>query len=119
MKRFGRSVALAFSGIWYAVRTQRHMRIHLIAAALVCILGAIVSLPPVHWAILLLTIAIVISAELVNTAIEKTVDLACSSFHPFAKLAKDVAAGAVLVAAIIAIVIGLLILGPPLWRLWI
>lgn len=117
MGKFGRSVALALEGIWFAVRTQRHMRIHVAAALLVSVLAALVSLRPLEWAILLLTIAIVICTELVNTAIEQAVNLASPHIHPYAKAAKDVAAGAVLAASIIAVIIGALIIGPPLWQM--
>jgi diacylglycerol kinase len=65
--------------------------------------------------VLILTIAMVFSAEFINTAIETVVDLASPEIHPLAKIGKDVGAGAVLVAALAAILIGLLILGPPLW----
>ncbi|MBD2869488.1 diacylglycerol kinase family protein [Paenibacillus arenilitoris] len=117
MAKFICSLGVAFSGIGYAIRTQSHMRVHMIAAAAVCGLGWLVSLKPIEWAVILLTIAVVFSAEMMNTAVEQAVDLASPGIHPVAKIAKDVAAGAVLVAAIIAVVIGLLIIGPPLWRL--
>ncbi|MGO4373899.1 diacylglycerol kinase family protein [Paenibacillus sp. MCAF20] len=117
MRKFLHSLSVANAGIRFAIRTQLHMRIHLIAAALACGIGLLVSLPRGDWAILILTIALVISAEMVNTAIEQAVNLASPDIHPIAKAAKDVAAGAVLLAAIAAVVIGLLLLGPPLWRL--
>lgn len=66
------------------------------------------------WAIIVLTTAVVFIAEFLNTAVEVTVDLASPQMHPLAKIAKDVAAGAVLIAALAAVLIGLLILGPPL-----
>lgn len=112
-----RSFGVAFSGIGFAIRTQSHMRFHAAAAVAVCGIGIIVELKPLEWAVILLAIAVVMSAELMNTAIEQTVDLASPDIHPLAKLAKDTAAGAVLIAAILSVVIGLLILGPPLWRL--
>ena len=68
-----------------------------------------------EWAILVITIAMVFTAEFINTSIEAVVDLASPTHHPLAKVGKDVGAGAVLVAALAAIVVGLLILGPPLW----
>jgi diacylglycerol kinase len=67
------------------------------------------------WAILILTTAVVFVAEFLNTAIEAVVDLASPEIHPLAKIGKDVGAAAVLVAALAAVLIGLLILGPPLW----
>jgi len=117
MRTFLRSAALAWAGICFAFRTQRHMRYHGVAAVLVCCLGLIVSLNRAEWAIIMIAIALVMSLELVNTAIEQAVDLASPDIHPLAKAAKDAAAGAVLLAAAGAVVIGLLILGPPLWRL--
>lgn len=68
-----------------------------------------------EWAILVITIAMVFTAEFINTSIEAVVDLASPAHHPLAKVGKDVGAGAVLVAALAALVVGLLILGPPLW----
>lgn len=117
MRKFIKSFAVAISGIGFALRTQSHMRFHTVAAALACTLAFIVSLEPLEWAIILISIALVISAEMLNTAIEQVVDLASPGIHPVAKVAKDVAAGAVLITAFISAIIGLLILGPPLWHL--
>lgn len=117
MAKFIRSVGYALSGIWYAIQTQRHMRIHVTFAVLVCGLGAVLPISRIEWAVLLLTIAVVIAAEMVNTAVEQAVDIVSPNLHPLAKAAKDVAAGAVLTAAFMAVIIGLLILGPPLWHL--
>ncbi|OMF34192.1 diacylglycerol kinase [Paenibacillus sp. FSL H8-0548] len=115
MIKFIRSFAVAVAGIGFSLRTQSHMRFHAAAAIVACCLGFIVSLQPLEWAIILLAIAVVISAEMINTAVEQAVNLASPNIHPVAKVAKDVAAGAVLFAAIISAIIGLLILGPPLW----
>jgi diacylglycerol kinase len=117
MNKFIHSFAVAISGIGFALRTQSHMRFHAFAGLIACLLGLIVSLEPLEWAIILLAIAVVISAEMINTAVEQAVNLASPDIHPIAKVAKDVAAGAVLVAAAISAIIGLLILGPPLWHL--
>ncbi|REK77403.1 diacylglycerol kinase family protein [Paenibacillus paeoniae] len=117
MGKFLRSVAVALSGIRFAIRTQRHMQIHCVAAILVIGLGLMLSLSFVEWAILVFAVALVISLELVNTAIEQAVDLASPERHPIAKAAKDTAAGAVLAATFGAIAIGVIIIGPPLWRL--
>jgi diacylglycerol kinase len=78
-------------------------------------LGLWLGLSRVEWAILALTIGLVWTAEFINTALEATVDLASPDIHPLARIGKDVGAAAVLVAAILSVVIGLLILGPPLW----
>jgi diacylglycerol kinase len=73
------------------------------------------KLPTHDWAILILTVTMVFTAEFINTSIEAVVDLASPAHHPLAKVGKDVGAAAVLIAALAAILIGLLILGPPLW----
>jgi len=105
----------AFRGWGHVLKTQHNAWIHSLIASIVIVLGLWLGLPPSDWAILVLTIAMVFSAEFINTAIEAVVDLASPVHHPLAKVGKDVGAGAVLVAALAAIVIGLLILGPPLW----
>ncbi|MCE5191498.1 MAG: diacylglycerol kinase [Actinomycetia bacterium] len=96
----------AIDGIVYALRTQRNMRIHVIAAAVVLVAALFFRVSRVEFLILVLTIAFVIGTELVNTAIEATVDVATQSFDPIAKVAKDVAAGAVFVSAASALVVG-------------
>ena len=106
----------AFAGIWYVVRTQRNMRIHLSVTGAIVVLGLWVGLSRTEWAILTLTIGMVLVAEAFNTMAEAIVDLATAEYHPLAKIAKDVAAGAVLLTAITAVVVGLFILGPPLWQ---
>ncbi len=105
----------AFSGMWHVLRTQRNARIHLSIASVVVALGLWLGLSPTEWAIIALTIALVLAAEALNTVAETAVDLATAEYHPLAKTAKDAAAGAVLLMAIAAVVVGLLILGPPLW----
>jgi diacylglycerol kinase len=105
----------ALSGLWYTLRTQRNMRIHLAVASCVTILGLWLKLPADQWAVLALTSGLVLVSEMTNTVIENFVDLVCPDYHPLAKIVKDVMAGAVVLAAIVAIVVGLLILGPPLW----
>ncbi len=106
----------AFSGVWYVLRTQRNARIHMTVALVVIALGLWLGLSYTEWAIIVLTIGLVLAAESFNTVAEAAVDLATAERHPLAKIAKDVAAGAVLLVAITAVVVGLLILGPPLWR---
>jgi len=105
----------AFRGWWYVLQTQHNAWIHSIVASMVIAMGLWLGLPPRDWAVLVLTIAMVFTAEFINTAIEAVVDLASPVHHPLAKVGKDVGAGAVLVAALAGVVIGLLILGPPLW----
>src|SRR5579863_4256276 len=116
MLKFIRSVKFCLHGIAYFFRTQRNARIQLVMAIIACGLGAWLGISREDWTILILTISMVIMAEAFNTALEAIVDLASPEIHPLAKAAKDVGAGAVLIAAIGAIFIGLLIFGPPLLR---
>jgi diacylglycerol kinase len=112
----------AFRGWAHVLKTQHNAWIHSVVATLIITLGLWVGLPPRDWAVIVLTIAMVFTAEFINTAIEAVVDLASPVHHPLAKVGKDVGAGAVLVAALAAVVIGLLLLGPPLWTkitLWV
>ncbi len=106
----------AFRGWWYVVRTQRNAWIHTLVTTLVVLLAAWLGLPARDWAVLILTIALVWTAEFINTALEAVVDLANPRHHPLAKVGKDVGAAAVLIAALTSILVGLLILGPPLWE---
>ena len=112
-----KSFGYAFAGLKHAVATQRNLRIHLAIAVLVVGLGIYLKLSFRDWAILAITIGAVITGELINTVVETVVDLASPEYHDLAKIAKDVAAGTVLVMALTAIAVGLLILGPPLWEL--
>jgi len=105
----------AFRGWGYVLKTQQNAWIHSLVASLVIVMGLWLGLAGRDWAILVLTIAMVFTAEFINTAIEAVVDLASPTQHPLARVGKDVGAAAVLVAALAAILVGLLILGPPLW----
>ena len=105
----------AFRGWGYVLKTQHNAWIHSVVATAVFIVGLWLGLPPRDWAVLVLAIAMVFTAEFINTAIEAVVDLASPVHHPLAKVGKDVGAAAVLVVALAAVLIGLLILGPPLW----
>jgi diacylglycerol kinase len=105
----------ALRGWRYVMRTQRNAWIHALIATAVLLVGLWVGLPPRDWAVIILTIAVVFAAEFVNTSIEAVVDLASPEKHPLAKVGKDVGAAAVLISAIAAILVGLLLLGPPLW----
>jgi diacylglycerol kinase (ATP) len=106
----------AFRGWGYVLRTQKNAWIHAVIATLVLIVSLWLGLPLRDWAVIILTIAMVFTAEFINTAIEAVVDMASPAKHPLAKVGKDVGAAAVLIAALSAILIGLLILGPPLWE---
>ena len=110
------SFRYAFQGWFHVLKTQRNAWIHSAIATIVFLLGLWLQLPPRDWAVIILTAALVFSAEFINTAIEAVVDLASPDQHPLAKIGKDVGAAAVLVAALAAVLIGLLLLGPPLWQ---
>jgi diacylglycerol kinase (ATP) len=99
----------AFEGIVHVLRTQRNMRIHFLAAVIVLVAALAFDVSRLELIALLLAIAFVLFAEMVNTAIEAAVDVASTSFDPMAKLAKDVGAGAVLIASITALAIGYLV----------
>ena len=99
----------AFEGIIYALKTQRNMKIHFFTAILVLTLSLFFNLSRTEILILFLTISIVIMAEMINTSIEAAIDLITDKYHIFAKIAKNVAAGAVLIAAINSIIVAYLI----------
>ncbi len=105
----------ALAGCLYMLRTQRNAWIHASATVAVTALGLWLGLNRLEWAAIVLVIGLVWMAEFVNTALEAVVDLACPDLHPLAKAGKDVAAAAVLVGAVTSVIVGLLILGPPLW----
>lgn len=105
----------ALSGIYKAIRTEIHLRFHIVIGNLICIFAYFYGLDNKEWAILLVTIFAVISAELMNTAVEKAVDTATDEILPTAKLAKDAAAGSVLVLAICALLVGFCLFGDPIW----
>jgi diacylglycerol kinase len=109
------SFQYAFEGWWFVLRSQPNAWIHATISIAVVLLALWLSLPLRDWAILVLTIMAVWMAEFMNTALEAVVDMTMPTPHPLAKAAKDVAAAAVLVGALGSVVIGLLLLGPPLW----
>lgn len=110
------SFKCAFEGLRYVFETQRNFRFHLVAALLVLLIAYWLEITPVGWAVLILTIGCVLVIEMLNTAVEVMVDLISPDFHPLAKTAKDLAAGAVLLVAITSVLVGIVILGPPLWQ---
>ncbi len=109
-----RSFRNAFRGWWYVLRTQQNAWIHAVIATIVFGISWWLRLSARDWAVIILTVAMVFTAEFINTSIEAVVDLASPKKHPLAKVGKDVGAAAVLIAAVAAVLIGLLILGPPL-----
>lgn len=117
-RRFLMAFRYAFAGIWHLLRTQRNFQIHVLIGAIAIALGIALRIARWEWVALALTIGMVLAAEGFNTAIEATVDLATRERHPLARIAKDVAAGTVLLCALTAIAVGVLIFGPRLWWLW-
>jgi len=109
------SFRCAFRGLAEAWRCQQNLRIHVGVALGASALAALLHLGPLQWAILALTYGLVIAAELFNSALEALTDLVAPNYHPLARQAKDMAAGAVIVTALAAVAVGLLVLGPPLW----
>ena len=105
----------AFEGWWHVIRTQRNAWIHAVVSLVVLTLSFFLRLSTHDWAVIMIAIALVWIAEFLNTALEAVVDLASPQHHELAKIGKDVGAAAVLIAAVTSIIIGLLILGPPLW----
>jgi undecaprenol kinase len=103
----GAAFRYAFAGLAAAWRSERNLRIHAAIAAAVVVAGAVLRLPAAAWAILFLAVALVVSAELLNAAVETVVDLVSPEDHPLAKRAKDVAAAGVLVAAAGAVAVGI------------
>ena len=118
MQRLIRSFGYAFTGIGYGLRTQANFRIQILIASGVILAGLVFKLSTTEWAILVVTMMVVLSAELFNTAIEALVDRVGNETHPLSKIAKDAAAGAVLIGALGAIVVGVLIFGPRLLTLF-
>lgn len=112
--KFYISLGWAVQGIVYALKNERHMRFHLAATLVALLVGWWLHLLPSQWLMVILAITLVWTAELINTAIEAVVDLHTSHHHPLAKVAKDVAAGAVLVTAINALVVAAVIFAPKL-----
>ena len=111
-----KSFRYAFDGWWFVIRTQKNAWIHTLVSVVVVIMGLWLELHRRDWAILILTISIVWAAEFFNTALEAMVDLYSPEKNHLARVGKDVGAAAVLIAAGASILVGLLILGPPLWE---
>ena len=107
----------AIAGILVALKSEKNMRFHFFCSILVVLVSYYISITKTEWIIILFAIAGMFALELVNTAIERVVDLVTQEYHPLAKQAKDMAAGAVLVYAVLSVVIGLLIFIPYIQKL--
>jgi diacylglycerol kinase (ATP) len=114
---FFESFVHAWNGMTYAFRTQRNARVHLAAALGAITLGVALRISAVEFAVIILAIVAVIGAELINTVAEAIVDMFTDEYHPLAKIAKDVGAGAVLWSAIGSVAVGIIIFGPHLLAL--
>ncbi|GLB58244.1 diacylglycerol kinase family protein [Cytobacillus sp. NCCP-133] len=109
---FLKSFAFAFAGIKSALMKERNLQIHVVISIAVILLGGVLSISRIEWIMILFAIGGMLSLELMNTAIERVVDLATEDYHPLAKQAKDIAAGAVLVYAALCIIIGIIVFLP-------
>ena len=109
-----KSFGYAFEGIFTCIRQERNMKIHCCAAVVVVVLGLLLGLSATEWCICLVLFGLVMALELVNTAVEAVVDLVTKERKPLAKVAKDTAAGAVLIAAIMAAIVGCIIFLPKI-----
>jgi diacylglycerol kinase len=114
---FQRSFVFAWNGLRHAIVTQRNARIHALLGATAIALGIWLRISPVEFAIVFVAITGVFISEMFNTVAEACVDLITDQYHPLAQVAKDVAAGAVLLNAVLSVVIGLFIYLPHLWPL--
>jgi len=103
------SFNFAFEGVIHVLRTQRNMRIHFLVAVAVLLVALLVDIEKLELIALLLSISFVLIAEMINTAVEAAIDVATTAFDPMAKLAKDIAAGAVLIATVNAVAVGYLV----------
>ena len=119
MKKIRNSFKYAIEGIWTSFKTERNMKIHIFIMILVIIAGIILKINKSEWIICIILFAIVIGSELFNTSIETIVDMVMPEKNEKAKIAKDVSAGAVLVVAIVAAIIGLVIFVPRILNILI
>lgn len=117
LRRRAASFGHALRGVGAALRSELHLQFHAGATVVVLGLGFYLQLSPMEWALVALAVAGVWTAELFNTALETLTNLASPAYHPLAGKAKDVAAGAVLLAAAGALAVGALVFGPKIWAL--
>ncbi len=117
MKNFLNSFKYAINGIVKTIKNERNIKVHIIIMIMAIILGITLRISLFEWEICILLFGAVISMEIINTAIEKAVDLACNEKNELAKISKDVAAGAVLIMAIASAIIGIIIFLPKILNL--
>jgi diacylglycerol kinase len=111
---FFRSFSYAGQGVWHVVRTQRNMRVHLLAGAVAIVAGLVLRIGAADWACVLIAIGLVLTVETLNTVVEALTDLCTDEYHPLAKIAKDAAAGAVLISSAAALGVGVAVFLPRL-----
>ena len=112
------SFKAALAGVWYTLRTQPNAWIELAACAVIVAAGWWFAIQRIEWAILGLTVFLILAMEAVNTAVEATIDLVSPRYHPLAKIAKDTAAGAMIFAVLGSLWVAIAIFGPRLWQLF-
>jgi len=110
--RFGRSLQYAWSGLVFVLRNEANMRIHLVLAAIAILLAFAFKFSSTEWSVLIITIALVFTAEAINTAIEVLTNMVSPEYHPKARIVKDVAAAAVLITAFMAVIVAMLLYLP-------
>ena len=116
--RFLNSFRYSFAGLKHAYKNEQSLLIHFMISIAVILMGLYFKITNIEWIFVFLMIALVMAAELLNTAIENVVDLVTSDFHPMAKIAKDTASAAVLIYSMIALVIGLIVFLPYILKLF-
>ncbi len=114
IRRLIKSFKYAASGLVYAFRYEQNIIVHSLATIVVILMGIFFRISYIEWLIIFLIVGLVIATELINTSIEATIDLITLEKHPLAKVAKDTAAAAVMVFALVAIAIGLIIFVPKI-----
>lgn len=117
MKKAKNAFVFALQGLQYAFMYERNFKIEIVCAVAVCISGYTLNISQIEWLVVIMNIGFVLSAELINTAVEKLCDVTTKDINPTIKIIKDVAAGAVLVAAVVAFICALIIFVPTLLKL--
>ena len=112
------SVGHALNGIDYAISHERNFRIEMVIAIIVSIVSFILKVSVIEWLVLIITMALVLVLEMINTAIERSVDLVTKEYRELAKVSKDVAAGAVLIMSMFSVIIGIIIFLPKIINLF-
>ena len=116
MKKTKNAFVFAVQGLQYAFVNERNFRIELFCAVVVCIIGYALNISSIEWLVVIMNIGFVLSAELINTAIEKLCDATTKEINPTIKIIKDVAAAAVLLAAVVAFICALIIFVPAVLK---